>query len=409
MTTQDPMHPEQQGQRVRRDYAYSPPDGPGPSDAADVQRSEGSSALGSSASQEPPREAAPTPEPAGPRSRAPLPDGGRSPGSRTAGSSASGVSPEAPGIVVDRVSRAFGAVQAVAGMSLVAPRGAVTALVGPNGCGKSTLMLMLASLLAPDAGTVRICGIDPLADPAAVRAKVGWMPDQFGTWDSLRVQEVLSVVGGAYFMPREQIAQRTPQLLAELDLEPLATQRAHVLSRGQKQRLGLARALMHRPEVLVLDEPASGLDPASRRNLQRIVREFAAAGGTVLISSHILSELEEMADNVVFMDRGTLVDQSSVRDLARRVQPWRVESLDAERLRAALERVGVTGVPVSEAERTVSGHAEAVVLVSDEAQAARLVADLVAADARVVVFAPAAGRLESAYLSTDAGRRKGAL
>ncbi len=414
MTTQDPMHPEQAGQRVRRDYAYSPqpPTGdPDPSGRADAQNPAGHNP------QEPPREVAPTPGLAGPRPQVPTP-----PGAWTAGAEAapgtpaapgapgpSPQTPQEPGIVVDRVSRAFGAVQAVAGMSLVAPRGAVTALVGPNGCGKSTLMLMLASLLAPDSGTVRICGIDPLVDAAAVRTKVGWMPDQFGTWDSLRVQEVLSVVGGAYFMPREQIAQRTPELLAELDLEQLATQRAHVLSRGQKQRLGLARALMHRPEVLVLDEPASGLDPASRRNLQRIVREFAAAGGTVLISSHILSELEEMADNVVFMDHGTLVDQSSVRDLARRVQPWRIESLDAAHLRTALEHVGITGIPVTAAERTVSGHAEAVVLVSDESQAARLVADLVAADARVVVFAPASGRLESAYLSTDAGRRKGAL
>lgn len=316
---------------------------------------------------------------------------------------------DAPGIQVDGVHRAFGSVQAVAGMSLTAHRGRVTALVGPNGCGKSTLMLMLASLLAPDTGTVRICGYDPLTHPAEVRRLVGWMPDQFGTWDSLKVHEVLSIVGRAYFMPSADIRQRIPELLAEVDLESLANQPARVLSRGQKQRLGLARALMHRPQVLILDEPASGLDPASRRNLQRIVRSFAAGGGTVLVSSHILTELEEMADDVAVMDQGALVDQSSVRDLAHRPRPWRLESASTTCLHDALAAVGLQDVAVIPPDQAVSGHAEAIVMARDEEAAARLLADLVRADAALVAFAPSAGRLESAYLSTEAAQRKGAL
>ncbi|MBP2380258.1 ABC transporter ATP-binding protein [Brachybacterium sacelli] len=314
-----------------------------------------------------------------------------------------------PGILCEHVSRSFGAVHAVQDLSFAAPRGKVTALVGPNGSGKSTLMLMLASLLAPDSGRVLVHGVDPSQDSAAVRATVGWMPDQFGAWDSLRVSEVLEVMARAYFLPGEQIRSRVDELLMLMDLVPLAAQPAHVLSRGQKQRLGLARALVHRPEVLVLDEPASGLDPASRRRLLRVLRQVAEQGVTVLVSSHILSELEEMADHVVFLDAGHVVDSSSVRDLAERPRPWRIESLDVSALSRALGDLGVRHHGVVDPAQTSGGHAEALVDLPDEATASRLLRDLAGKDAAVVAFGPATGRLEAAYLASEAADREGAL
>jgi ABC-2 type transport system ATP-binding protein len=275
-----------------------------------------------------------------------------------------------PAIAVTHASRSFGAVRAVNDLTLTAEFGAVTALVGPNGCGKSTLMLMLAALLRPDSGRVLVGGMDPAEHPSSVKSLVGWMPDQFGAWDSLRVREVLEMIGGAYFLPREQIRERTEHLLDELDLRPLADQRAHVLSRGQKQRLGLARALVHEPRVLILDEPASGLDPAARRRLQQVVRRRADAGAAVLISSHILSELEEMSDAVVLMDEGTVIEQAHLSEIGTRSRTWRVRSLDVSALWHAFEALGVRRARISPPEETTSGYAEALLDLPDRCPSA---------------------------------------
>lgn len=309
-----------------------------------------------------------------------------------------------PAIEASRLSRSFGSVQAVQDLSLSIPRGQVTAIVGPNGCGKSTLMLMAAALLGPQSGRILVNGVDPSQNPSAVKAMVGWMPDQFGAWDSLRVREVLEVIGAAYFLPRPVVRERIEGLLDELDLRTLADQPAHVLSRGQKQRLGLARALLHEPSVLILDEPASGLDPAARRRLQGVVRSRADAGAAVLISSHILSELEEMADRVVLMDGGRVTESSSLAELAAQPQSWRIRSLSASALWRALQDVGLDWVVVQEPSRTATGHAEAVLQLPDAPTASRLLRDLAQRDAQIVEFAPTTGRLEAAYLRTDAAR-----
>ncbi|BDA64424.1 hypothetical protein MANAM107_12580 [Actinomyces capricornis] len=206
------------------------------------------------------------------------------------------------------VSRFFGRFPAVQQLSLSVPSGSVTGLVGPNGAGKTTLLLMLAALLAPDSGTIRVAGFDPVSQPREVHRAVGWMPDAFGTWDSLTCAEILLTFADAQQMDRAASRQAAERMLATVHLQEMARQPARVLSRGQKQRLGLARALIHQPQVLLLDEPASGMDPRSRADLRALLRDLAGAGTTVLISSHILGELEEMVDGVVFMARGQAID-----------------------------------------------------------------------------------------------------
>ena len=299
------------------------------------------------------------------------------------------------GIRVRSVGRAFGSVRAVRDISLHAPAGEATALVGPNGSGKTTLMLMVAGLLRPDTGTVTVAGYDPATHGAAVQARLGWMPDTFGAWDALRVVEHLELFARAYRMPGALASARTGELLHLVRLTDLAQAPARVLSRGQKQRLALARALVHDPECLVLDEPASGLDPGSRVELRQVLRTLAAQGRAVLVSSHVLSELDEMADGAVFVLDGSTVGTEEVAGAAGR-RLWRVRGADTAALDAALLRRGLEVLPAQ-------GGGRDVVLLDDDA-AADLLAALVGDGLRLHHFAPSAGRIEQTYLGlTGAG------
>ena len=299
------------------------------------------------------------------------------------------------GIVVEDVSRSFGAVQAVRGATLQAQPGRVTGLVGPNGAGKTTLLLMLASLLAPDTGTITIGGVDPSVDPLAARRMLGWMPDALGAWPSLTARETIITTGRLYGIPRPAAAARAQQLLELVALSPLADAPAKVLSRGQKQKLGLARALVHDPRVLLLDEPASGLDPEARVQLRVLLRRFAAEGRTVLISSHILSELEEVVDDAVFLVAGSVVDAAPAQATAR---AWRIRLVGAaeERQHADVWQVASALGLAPETLRVDRGTVLAG-FASDDTAAQGLAA-LVHAGLAVAEFAPAQSALEHAFL-----------
>ncbi len=305
------------------------------------------------------------------------------------------VSPE--GVVVRDVWRSFGSVQALSGMSLTAPYGQVTALVGPNGAGKTTLLLVLASLLRPDRGQVWVGGCDPAVDASGVRAQMGWMPDAFGVYDQLTVQEYLNFFGAAYRMKRADVANRAAELLVLVHLSEFTNSPVHVLSRGQKQRLALTRALIHRPRVLLLDEPASGLDPRSRVELRDILRGLATQGAAVLVSSHILTELEEIADRVVLVAGGRTIGEHAMTDLAAQARTsYRIRATDPGALAAALQAKGV-------APSTVNGSVEVPSL--SESEAADLLAELVGGGVRVVAFEPLGSNLESVYLAMTEERR----
>jgi ABC-2 type transport system ATP-binding protein len=229
---------------------------------------------------------------------------------------------------------------------------------------------------------------------------MGWSPDVFGLYDNLTCREYLEVMAAAYSVPKRARPDRAAALLDLARLPEKADAPVHSLSRGQKQRLGLVRSLVHDPSVLLLDEPASGLDPRSRVELRDLLRRLAGEGRAVVVSSHILSDLEEVADRVVFVDAGRTVGQHAIGELpaARSIRKYRLRALDGPALRDALERAGVGWVE--------AGHAGLdVEVLGGEPSAARLLAELVAAGVAVTAFAPLGGALEATYLDLVEGQR----
>lgn len=300
------------------------------------------------------------------------------------------------GIIAENISRSFGAVHAVRAASFRAERGRVTGLIGPNGAGKTTLLLMLASLLAPDTGTIRIGDIDPIENPVGARRLLGWMPDALGAWPSLTARETIVTTARLYDIDPAAARVRAAKLLELVGLHELADAPAKVLSRGQKQKLGLARALVHDPQVLLLDEPASGLDPDARVQLRVLLRRLAAEGCTVLISSHILSELEEVIDDAVFLVAGSVVDGAPAQADTR---IWRVRLVgeDAQDAGADLQRVAAA---LGRDPGAVGRDRSAVAVgFETEAAAAEGLRRLIEAGLNISEFVPAQSALEHTFLN----------
>lgn len=218
-------------------------------------------------------------------------------------------------IDVEGVTKRFGQVYALREASLHVREGEIFGLVGPNGAGKSTLMLILATLMLPDNGKVRVGEWDVVQHPMEVRRLIGYMPDFFGVYDHLTVTEYLQFYADCYGIDQKQAQKMIPDLLQRVRLQDKAEEYVDDLSRGMKQRLGLARTLIHDPKLLILDEPASGLDPRARVELREILKELRALGKTILISSHILPELEDMCDSIGVMSGGRIVQSGTVAEI----------------------------------------------------------------------------------------------
>lgn len=224
---------------------------------------------------------------------------------------------DTPLLEVENLARWFGGVKAVNGVSFALQRGQVVGLIGANGAGKTTTMRILATLDLPDRGSVRLGGVDIVEYPNEVRRRIGWMPDHFAPYKDTTVSDYLDFFARAYGLRGAELAERVAEIAEFTDLTPLADRPMTGLSKGQTQRLCLARTLLNDPEFLILDEPAAGLDPKARLEFKNLVRVLRERGKTILISSHILSELGEMCDTLLFMDRGAVVHHGDTETLRR--------------------------------------------------------------------------------------------
>ncbi len=217
----------------------------------------------------------------------------------------------------------YGKLTAVEDLSLQVERGAIYGFVGPNGAGKTTTMRILTTLITPTAGEAFVAGYSVSDHPREVRRRIGYMPDFFGVYDDMKVWEYLDFFAACYEIPERDRPHLIDDLLALVDLTHRRDDMVEKLSRGMKQRLSLARTLAHDPDVLILDEPASGLDPRARIEIRELLVEMAQMGKTIFFSSHILADVAEICTHLGIIESGRMVAQGTVGEIRRRLMPTR--------------------------------------------------------------------------------------
>jgi ABC-2 type transport system ATP-binding protein len=227
-------------------------------------------------------------------------------------------------VETQNLTRRYGTMLALDSLDLEIPAGAVYGFIGPNGAGKTTTMRILTTLLLPSSGQARVAGFSVVDDPRAVRRSVGFMPDFFGVYDNMKAWEYLDFFAAAYGIGSARRSSMINDLLELVDLKHKYDADVMGLSRGMKQRLSLARTMVHDPQLLILDEPASGLDPRARVELRELLKELRALGKTIMISSHILTELAEMCSHIGIIEHGRLLASGDVATIMRSLRPHRV-------------------------------------------------------------------------------------
>lgn len=299
---------------------------------------------------------------------------------------------------IKELTRVYGKFTALDHLSIQIGDGELHGFVGPNGAGKSTTMRILATLLQPTSGTAVMDGVDVCKSPRKMRELVGYMPDFFGVYDKLKAWEYLDFYARCYGFSYQERMRMIDQLLELVHLTDKRESYVDVLSRGMKQRLCLAHALIHDPKLLILDEPASGMDPRARAEMKDVLRSLKDMGKTVLISSHILPELSEMCDSLTIIDHGKLVFSGSVDALSKKMNgnaPLDIRLLNDQVDAAAVtlkEIPGVTGIELTD-ERLLR-----VAFDGDEQAAAQLLKKLLTDDIAVADFHRAPLNLEKVFM-----------
>ena len=304
-------------------------------------------------------------------------------------------------IRINHLHKEYKGLTAVKDLSLHLEAGDIFGFIGPNGAGKTTTIKMLATLLKPTSGSALIDGIDVVENPEAVRGRIGYMPAFFGIYDDMRVWEYLDFFAGAYRLPRASRPRVIDDVLNLTDLTGKKDNYVEELSTGMKQRLCLAKTLIHDPKVLLLDEPASGLDPRARIEIKELFKELKAMGKTIIISSHILPELADFCNKVGIIERGEMLISGDVQDIMAQVSGGKTLEIkvleDQDRAEGLLsDSPGVRAV------RPVNAHLHVEFTGDPEAQAA-LNKMLIDNGLRVLAFSEQETDLEDIFMKVTKG------
>jgi len=294
-------------------------------------------------------------------------------------------------IVAEGLLKRYGGVTALRDASFEVPRGTITGFIGRNGAGKTTALKIVGTLLRADDGSCRVLDHDVTRDRFRIRRQIGFLPDIFELPSTLTLREYLSIFADLYGIGEGERSKRVATTLQLTRTEEFADRRLHALSRGEQQRVGLARALIHNPDLLILDEPASGLDPHARVEFKELLRLLRERGKTVFLSSHVLADLEEICDRLVVIKKGTVIfsgDAAGFRDQMKSRTRWRVVTIGGQ----ATIPGDITGEIVSSGPNWVDLEGDLTA-----AERARWVADLVRRGIAVCELSPQRTTLEQEF------------
>lgn len=307
-----------------------------------------------------------------------------------------------PLVSVENLWVSYGKTVAVRGLSFSIPRGEIFGFIGPNGAGKTSTIKVLATLLKPSKGTALVSGIDVAKDPQSVRRRIGYMPDFFGVYDDLTAREYLHFFAAAYNIESAKRDAIVRDVLALTDLAEKTDAPVDALSRGMKQRLGLARVLLHDPDLLLLDEPASGLDPRARIEMRELLKELQTMGKTILVSSHILHELAQLCTSIGIVEAGQMVACGSLQEIYRALSLRRTVHIQLANSSPEL-LAKIRALPHLEGLEENADRL-AVQLREDECSVEDLLDAVHALGAKIRMFQPDAMDMETAFMKLTEGR-----
>ena len=307
-------------------------------------------------------------------------------------------------VEIRNLTKTYGKYRALNNLNLHIDKGEIFGFVGPNGAGKTTTMRIICGLLQADWGEVYVDGIDSLNHNELIKRKVGYVPDFFGVYDNFKVMEYMDFYGSMYGIDGETVRKTSLGLLDLVNLSDKADSYVDGLSRGMKQRLCVARALIHNPQLLILDEPSSGLDPRARFELKEIMKNLGSMGKTIIISSHILPELGEMCTSIGVMEKGNLIANGKVEEITK--QSRQANPLTIQILENKDQAIQILRQTPQVQKLSIRDNEIIIAFCGEEADMAQLLSNLILSGVKVSGFHREEGNLETLFLEITGGEKR---